>query len=92
MKKLSLRLKERKGYLGLLLIRGQVTLELTVALIVTILFLIGITKIFVWLNQTMVERQQAYQDTRPKTTAGVTKDKINFYTPKKLDIFGEESE
>jgi len=57
---------------------------LTVALIVCIILLIGAAKIFVWLNQTLVERQEYYQWTRQNPTG-----KIDFYTPQKMDIFEE---
>ena len=77
-------LKEKTRALGVPRINGQATLELTISLIVCMVLLMGAAKIFVWLNKTLVERQEAYQQDRKNPV-----DKIDFYTPEKLDIFGE---
>jgi hypothetical protein len=44
--------------------KGQSTLELAAALIVVVLFLMASLKIFLWLNDRMVRRQVAYENTR----------------------------
>jgi len=44
--------------------RGQSTLELTAALVVIVILLIGSVKIFLWLNDSMVRRQVNYEATR----------------------------
>ena len=44
--------------------KGQSTMEVGIALIVVILFLLASLKIFLWLNNRMVWRQQEYERTR----------------------------
>ena len=44
--------------------RGQTTLELTTALIVVMMLLIGSVKIFMWLNERIVRRQMDYEAQR----------------------------
>jgi len=44
--------------------KGQATLELTVSLIFVMLFLVGSIKIFLWLNESMVNRQVDYEANR----------------------------
>ncbi|MDD5019649.1 MAG: hypothetical protein PHH75_04615 [Candidatus Omnitrophica bacterium] len=50
--------------------KGQSTLELTAALIVLMILLVGAARIFVWLNERMAWRQSEYENTR--VTAGST--------------------
>lgn len=45
-------------------IYGQATLELSVALILSMMLLVAAAKIFVWLNGSMVVRQRMYEETR----------------------------
>lgn len=82
---LRAQLKEKARQPGPRHINAQATLELTVSLIVCVILLLGAAKIFVWINKSMVERQQAYRNTRAAPLG-----KIDFYTPPKMDIFGEE--
>lgn len=44
--------------------QGQATLELTAALILIMLFLVGSVRIFVWLNERMAYRQADYEGSR----------------------------
>jgi hypothetical protein len=44
--------------------KGQSTLELTAALVVIAILLIGTAKIFLWINDSMVRRQVNYEATR----------------------------
>ncbi len=69
--------------------RGQVTLELTIGLVASLIFLLGTVQIFFWFNRCLVERQQAYESTRlnPLSTSGAG---VNLYTPPKLYVFPEE--
>jgi hypothetical protein len=80
---------------------AQVSIELTVALILITVLILGSARIFAWLNQCMVERQDAYDATRDTPVVddtydqdhdGRTDDKIaaDFYTPPKLNIFPKE--
>ena len=43
---------------------GQATLEMTAALILLVLLLVGTAKIFFWLNGSLVHRQIQYQNSR----------------------------
>jgi hypothetical protein len=73
--------------------KAQVTVELTLALLACVIFLIGVVKVFVWFNQCIVERQEAFQKSRTQAlrfSAGSGYDKYeannDFYHPKKLDL------
>lgn len=72
--------------------RAQASLEVTLAFICVIILLIGSVKIFVWLNERMVQRQKDYEATRVAAgnltmgQTGVYVDESNYA---KLDIFGE---
>lgn len=64
--------------------KAQSTLEATIAMIAAVLLLLGILQVFVWVNKTMVERQEAFRSTRTNRSPTV-----DFYTPGEFDIFGE---
>lgn len=65
--------------------KAQATIEFTIAFIACIILLIAITKVFVWVNQCIVERQVRYQATRNETLGDNI---VNFDTaPTKLRIF-----
>lgn len=72
---------------------GQASLELTVALILVMLLLVGSIKVFVWLNERMVMRQLDFERTR--VAAGSTPPASVSYTyldnasPEALAISGE---
>ena len=71
--------------------KAQSTLEFTVALIAVVILLLGSVKIFVWMNERMVLRQEAYEDSRVPAGSdepGVQVDETDFPA---LDIFGEVS-
>lgn len=66
--------------------KAQVSLELVLGLIVCLILILGATRLFFWLNQCIVERQEAYEATRH-----IPRDKIDFYTPKEeLRFFPKE--
>lgn len=71
----------RKGH-GLRHFKAQATIELTLAILAFIIFVIGVINLFLWLNKCLIERQVAYQNTRtiPRTKIA------DFYTPKNLTI------
>ncbi len=67
---------------------GQSTLELTVALVAVFILLLGTVKIFVWVNEQMVLRQEDYEATRVAAASdnpGIEVDESGY---PKLDIFG----
>lgn len=45
-------------------LKSQSTLELTVALIAVFILLLGAIRLFIWLNERMVLRQEAFEATR----------------------------
>lgn len=45
-------------------VNGQTTIEVGVGMVVVMLLLFGSLKIFLWLNERMVLRQVAYENTR----------------------------
>lgn len=44
--------------------RAQVAIETTVAIVAILTFLLGATQFFIWVNQQLVNRHIAYQDSR----------------------------
>ena len=75
---------------------GQVTLELTIGLIATIIFLLGLTNAWVWFNQSLIERQERYEETRLSVTPhgnyfsqGYQFE--DYYTPQPLRILNGDS-
>lgn len=44
--------------------KGQVAIESTIGLVAVIIFLLGITQVFLWINRTTINRQRAYQESR----------------------------
>ena len=65
---------------------GQASLEVTVALIGALLLLFGSLKIFLWLNDRLVRRQQAYESTR--AAAGRSTGAVMGYEPSEtLSVF-----
>ncbi len=63
-------------------IKGQSTLELTIALVVIIILLAGMVRLFIWLSRSIIGRQKAYM--------GDYKENIEkpyeFYSPKRTSI------
>jgi hypothetical protein len=65
--------------------RAQASLEMTVALLGALLLMLGSFKIFLWVTERLVSRQQSYEATRP-TLGGVR----NYQEPsKRLQIFNQ---
>jgi len=59
---------------------GQASIEMSLALVIAVLFLILSCNLFVWLNHNIVQRQKEYESTRT-LRPGQTK-QLNFYDPK----------
>lgn len=84
--------------------KAQTTLEMTLGLIVAIVFLLGATGLFVWFNRCMAERQEQYRKTRvtnssdPENKGPVIMVAPNvwepgpIYDPPTLSLFGGEEE
>ena len=76
--------------------KAQATIELTLAFICFFLLLFGTLKIFIWMNERMVRRQQDYEATRVaagKLEPGQTLEDVGADLDEsdypRLDIFGE---
>ena len=66
--------------------QAQASLEVTVALIGALLLLFGSLKIFLWINDRLVRRQQAYESTR--AAAGRSTGAVMWNEPSaKLSVF-----
>jgi cell division protein FtsL len=73
--------------------KSEVLLELTLGLIVTVILLVGIVKIFVWVNDRMVQRDIDYNNTRVDAASEETEGSnvvvvVNEEGYPQLDIFG----
>lgn len=93
-------LQSRRKNPGLRLFNGQAVIEFTAAFIVSVLLILAITKLFVWLNLCIADRQTQYQASRSsQVTFQTWKDPLNskrkkiqatantnFYTPPKLNL------
>lgn len=66
--------------------KGQVTIELTIGIIAVFIFLLGLCNAWVWFNSCLVERQEAYQDSRMDTTKAETYTYQDYYIPPALEI------
>lgn len=75
-------------------LRGQAAIEMTIAIIGSLVLIAGSLKICLWMARTIVERQEAYQATR--TAAGRNSNGrrgcLKYYEPGKLSVFGEFNE
>ena len=67
--------------------RGEASMEMTLALIGALLLLFGSVKIFLWLNERAVVRQQNYEATRLQAASGANP-QVQWQEPsEKLEIF-----
>ena len=67
------------------LLKAQASLEMTVAIIGSLLLLYGGLKLFLWLNERLVGRHVQYNDTR--ATAAQDHPDAAYEPTQKLDIF-----
>ncbi|MBU3934116.1 hypothetical protein KKD20_06880 [Patescibacteria group bacterium] len=72
--------------------KAQSTLEITVALIAVFILFLGSVKIFVWVNERMVLRQEAYEKTRVSAGSSNFEVQVDESDFPKLDIFGENAQ
>lgn len=76
---------------GRLPIKAQVSLELVASLIACLILIVGVSRIFVWMNESIVKRQENYQLGRKISSSDINNaNQINFYTPERLYIFSKE--
>lgn len=69
--------------------RGQTAIELTIAVIASLVFIVASFRVWAWLVTTIVERQEAYQRTRRAAGRHLDPGKLDYYTPKRLSVFNE---
>jgi uncharacterized protein (UPF0333 family) len=70
---------------------GQVSLELAAVFVCILLLLYGTMKVFVWVNQSLVTRQQDFDDTRVSAASSKAEIQVNEADKNKyppLKIFG----
>lgn len=69
-------------------VRAQASIELAMSLIVCLILILGVSRLFVWMNGSLVNRQEAFQQTRVMDGGDPPEKRYNadFYTPDKLDI------
>ena len=60
----------KHGTWNLKRVRGQASLEMTVALIGAMLLMLGSFKVWLWVNQRLVQRQQDYEASRVTANNG----------------------
>jgi len=67
--------------------RGQASLETTLAMLGALLLLLGSVKVYLWVNERLISRQQAYEATR--VAAGSTQPGVfdNSASQLRLDVF-----
>jgi len=70
--------------------KGQVTLEMTTSLIVLLILIAGIIRVFVWVNDCMLERQEAYEGTRIVAGGGASYDQELIDMKQKLSDMEKE--
>ncbi|MGD9014681.1 MAG: hypothetical protein PVI33_01465 [Candidatus Omnitrophota bacterium] len=68
-------------------IKGQASIEFSIAFVCTILFLFLTCNIFVWLSHCLVRRQVAYSDSRRVATTRNDPGKDDFFDPPDLSVF-----
>lgn len=85
MRVLSRRIRPITGNMGMGTL-AQATLELTLAIAGILIFLWASIKIFIWVNQTLVLRQEKYETSRAATWPYM-EDESEFPA---LNIFGNE--
>jgi len=69
--------------------RGQVTIELTVALIILFTLVMGTFRFFLWVNKRMVLRQEAYDSSRIDAGSGTKEVLVDESALPELDILGD---
>jgi hypothetical protein len=68
---------------------GQTAIELTIAVIASFVLIVASFRVWVWLMTTIVEREEAYQQTRRRAGRHLEPGKLDYYTPQRLRIFDE---
>lgn len=66
--------------------KAQASIEFSIAFVLALLFMILSCNLFVWLNHNIVRRQRAYEDSRFDAANINTPGKLDFYTPKEMNL------
>jgi len=67
--------------------KAQASIEFSIAFVLALLFMILSCNLFVWLNHNIVQRQQAYNQTRVEAANVNNPGRLDFYTPNKMNLF-----
>ncbi|MCX5701733.1 MAG: hypothetical protein NTW64_01980 [Candidatus Omnitrophica bacterium] len=67
--------------------RAQASIEFSLGLVTAVLFLFLTCNLFVWYGRTVVQRQIAYENSRTKAASNTNPGQLDFYTPKKMNLF-----
>lgn len=70
--------------------KGQVILEMTAALIVLFVLVVGAFRLFRWVNNRMVLRQEEYDKTRIEAGSGTKEVLVDESALPELDILGDD--
>lgn len=68
---------------------AQATLEITLALISVLLLLLGSLKLFLWVNQRLVQRHQDYENSRVSAGTSFSETQVDETAYPELNIFGK---
>lgn len=69
-------------------VRAQASIEFSLALVTSVLFLVLTCNLFVWCSRSIVQRQVAYERSRHEAAhADDEPGKLNFYTPTNMSVF-----
>lgn len=72
---------------------GQTAIELTLAVMASVVFIVCSFRVWVWLVRDIVERQEAYHATRfvagREPAVGGDPGKLDYYRQRRLSVFNE---
>ena len=69
--------------------RGQATVEMTIAMLAGLLFIVVTFRVWVWMVNALVKREQAYQSTRVFAGRHPHAGCPTYYRQGRLSVFGE---
>ncbi len=72
--------------------QAQAAIEMTIAIISSLVLIVGSFKIWGWRGQTLVGRHQAFEQTRRTAGRHRRPGCVTYYQPGKLSIFGEQDD
>lgn len=67
--------------------QAQASIEFSLGLVTTVLFLFLTCNLFVWCCHNIVQRQIAYEKSRAPAASNDNPGQLDFYTPDKMNLF-----